>query len=349
LYRAPIYKLIDQTFDTQFIFADSKMDIAKMDISVFKKPVKYVHAYKIKSIEVYRGVWKLAFSKFDTFLITSSHPLGVVPLIIISHILGKKVYGWGHGAKKFGGRFAVFYKWFIKQWDGFFTYGEGGKKRLIELGMNPAKIHVIYNSLNEGVNENNCNYSSTIFQTHFGNDNPTIIFVGRLTAVKKLDWLLSALEKHSAKGVNYNLILIGDGEEMDNLVKTAERLDLSSKVWFYGECYDDEKLNELIYNADLCVSPGNVGLTALNAMRFGTPVLSHNDFETQMPEYETISPGFTGDLYQKDNFYDFCHKIEKWISASYDRDVIRKNCYNMINGKWNARNQIEILINVLGK
>ena len=215
--------------------------------------------------------------------------------------------------------------------------------------MPPAKIHVIYNSLNEGVNEDDCNYSSTIYQAHFGNNNPTIVFVGRLTTVKKLDWLLSALEKHTLKGVNYNLLLIGDGEEKENLVKMADRLNLSSKVWFYGECYDDEKLNELIYNADLCVSPGNVGLTALNAMRFGTPVLSHNDFETQMPEYETILSGITGDLFQKGDFNDFCDKIEKWILTSYDRDVIRKNCFSMINGKWNARNQIEILTNVLGE
>lgn len=53
---------------------------------------------------------------------------------------------------------------------------------------------------------------------------------------------------------------------------------------------------EFIYNADLCVSPGNVGLTAMHSLVFGCPVITHNCFEWQMPEFEAIQPGITGDF-----------------------------------------------------
>ena len=117
--------------------------------------------------------------------------------------------------------------------------------------------------------------------------------------------------------------------------------ELKSQIQFYKMGFIG--LNTLIYNSDLCVSPGNVGLTALHSMMFGTPVLSHNDFTTQMPEYETIVEGATGTLYKVGDFEDFCTKIANWLQHDMDREQIRQNCVNMINDKWNSDYQIEIL------
>jgi glycosyltransferase involved in cell wall biosynthesis len=155
------------------------------------------------------------------------------------------------------------------------------------------------------------------------------------------------MQIHDQQGLKYNLLIIGEGEEGSHLRKMAEESGVSNRIWFFGECYDDTKLNTLIYNSDLCVSPGNVGLTALHAMMYGTPVLSHDDFETQMPEYETIVPGETGMLYRHGSFEDFCDKIEEWIGSSIDREQVRRNCYKMINGRWNSEYQIQVLKSVL--
>ena len=38
----------------------------------------------------------------------------------------------------------------------------------------------------------------------------------------------------------------------------------------------------------MCVSPGNVGLTAIHSLTYGTPVLTHDNFNFQMPEAEAI-------------------------------------------------------------
>ena len=345
LYRKSIYLKIDQEFDTQFYFGDMKSDIAKMDYNVFKKPPKTVRERKILNKLLWRkDILSLPFKDYDNYLIIGDTNISYLFFLPLCHLLGKKVYAWGHGCKTFKGKLGFFNRWFYKHCDCFFTYGENGRQRLIDLGIPSHKLEVIYNSLNEGVDKyEQAEYNSTILKDHFENEYPVLLFVGRLTKVKQLDWIINALEYHKSLGLHYNVLLIGDGEDKERLVDLAATKGLKDRVWFYGECYNDEELSLLLYNVDLCVSPGNVGLTALHAMSYGTPVLSHNDFESQMPEYETIVSGKTGFLYEKGNFIDFCEKIELWLSGDIDREKVRDNCYHVINEKFNAEYQIRLL------
>lgn len=344
LYRFSIFKKIDEKFDTQFYFGDMVSNIEKFDVNSLKKKVK---VFSIKSIfghiPWWSGLSRAAFEDCDVFLMTGDFSFSFYPFIFLCHLRGKKVYAWGHGCKSFSGKYR-FFKLLYHMWDGFYTYGQRGKNRLIELGIDEKKIHVIFNSLNEGVDEVvNAKLLSNVYYNHFKNNYPTLLFVGRLTKVKQLDWILEAHKLHLDRGIYYNVIIIGDGECREELEKYVAGNNLSASVWFYGKCYDENQLNNLIYNSDLCVSPGNVGLTALHAMTYGTPVISHDDFETQMPEYETIIPGITGDLYKHGSFEDFCNVVSRWLSNNPDRQKTRKACYDIINSKFNSNNQIDIL------
>ena len=67
-----------------------------------------------------------------------------------------------------------------------------------------------------------------------------------------------------------------------------------------------------------------------------------------MPEYETIVPGLTGDLFEEGNLDDLFVKVKDWITNNISHRVqIRDNCFNMINGNWNSVNQLKILQSVL--
>ncbi len=352
-YRASIYKKIDETFDTQFIWSEEEIDgvssdIKKLDYSIVKrKPIINRNKLLFGKYLWVTGLFSLPFKDYDAFLVTETAYNSGFPFAILCRLLGKKVYGWGHGEKEISKRFAPFFKLKYRLFTGFFSYGEKGRDRLIELGVSADKIHVIYNSLGGYVDpQERKHFSSDVLKNHFGNNYPTLLFVGRLTKVKQLDWLIQANSMQDRQGIKYNLLIIGDGEEKNHLEDMAAESGVADKIWFYGECYDESKLNTLIYNSDLCVSPGNVGLTALHAMMYGTPVLSHDNFETQMPEYETIVPGETGDLYRHGSFEDFCKKIEAWLTHSIDREQVRSNCYRMINGKWNADYQIQVFKSV---
>jgi glycosyltransferase involved in cell wall biosynthesis len=127
----------------------------------------------------------------------------------------------------------------------------------------------------------------------------------------------------------------------------SKELNAEDVVWFYGACYDEEKLAELLYNADLCVSPGNVGLTAMHSMVYGLPVLTHNKFEWQMPEFEAIIEGKTGSFFEYDNLKSLETSISGFFKNVTDRETIRKNCFAVIDSKFNPHIQLNVIRNVL--
>ncbi len=355
LYRKAIYQAIDRTFDTQFYFGEEVEDgnasgIAKIDFSIFRKrPVEFKNKTFLHRFGWRTKSWNLAFKNYDAFIITGDFMFSYIPLLLFTRLMGKRVYGWGHGLKTLGKGFRPLNIFFYKFLNGYFTYSEGGKNRLGELGIDTSKVHVIYNSLSEGIDENVVRgLKSDIYSEHFGNTLPILIFIGRLTPQKKLDKLIYTLQKLNEGGTGCNLVFVGTGSESDKLSSLTEELGIDDHVWFFGECYDENTNGELLYNADLCISPGNVGLTALHAMSYGLPVISHSNFETQMPEYETIVPGLTGDLFEEGNLDDLFVKVKDWITNNISHRVqIRDNCFNMINGNWNSGNQLKILQSVL--
>ncbi|MBO4451294.1 MAG: glycosyltransferase family 4 protein [Bacteroidaceae bacterium] len=185
---------------------------------------------------------------------------------------------------------------------------------------------------------------SDIYTKHFGNNLPVLIFIGRLTPIKRLDQLILALNLLHKRGSDYNLVFVGEGSEYTYLQRMIQEKDLSSRVWFYGSCYDETVNAELIYNADLCIAPGNVGLTAMHSMVYGTPVMTHNDKTWQMPEFEAISVGHTGDFFNRNDIEDMANKIELWFEKNKDtRERIRSNCFNEIDTSWTPAYQMNIL------
>ena len=354
-YRESIYKKIDDAFDAQFIFGREVIEgkvsgIAKLDYSIFKhQPIENKNILLFKKVLWRTKIWTLPFrKKYESFLITADTPLSYIPFFILCRLFGKKVYCWGHGFKERFRHFRLLEKLYQSVTDRFYTYGQSGMNRMLELGWPKEKLSIIYNSLNTGVlPANNDSLRSDIYKVHFKNDFPILIFIGRLIESKRIDWLLQSVSDMRQYGLYLNLILIGDGPEYGKLVEQANILSISDKVWFYGECYDENELKGLLFNADLCVSPGEVGLTALHTMSYGVPVISHDNFYKQGPEYETIVSGQTGLLYEFGNYNDMVKKIRDWFQYGYIREDIRQNCYSLINNKWNSNYQIQLLIKTI--
>ena len=115
-------------------------------------------------------------------------------------------------------------------------------------------------------------------------------------------------------------------------------------VWFYGPSYDEKELSQLLYDADLCVSPGNIGLTAMHALSFGCPCISHTNFKMQKPEFEAINEGVTGAFFEYNNVEDLANVITHWLEThKNDREKVRKACFREIDENWNPHLQLEII------
>ena len=118
----------------------------------------------------------------------------------------------------------------------------------------------------------------------------------------------------------------------------------NNKVWFYGPCYNEQQIASLIFNANVCVSPGNVGLTAIHCLAYGIPVITHNNFKNQNPEFESITSNINGDFFKEDSIEDMCEKTIPWLNLSRNqRDTVKQHCYDVISDKYNPNNQINIL------
>ena len=146
-------------------------------------------------------------------------------------------------------------------------------------------------------------------------------------------------------GKKFNVVLVGGGPALEKLKHDASLRKAS--VWFYGPCYEESKIASLLYNADVCVSPGNVGLTAIHAMSYGLPVITHNKFTLQMPEFEAIIPNITGAFFEKGNISDLSSIISQFLQNNTNRKLVREKCREVIDNKYNPFVQLEVIKSVL--
>lgn len=264
----------------------------------------------------------------------------------------KKIYFWTHGVTSN----EVGLKWQLRKFfyscaDKVLLYGNNAKKVMVKNGFSEQQLEVVFNSLNYDTQikfRNKINQTvilKTKKQLFKDPSLPNLVFVGRLTAQKKLDMVINALNILESKNIQLNLLFVGDGSAKNILQKMATEIGLNEKIVFYGSCYDEEKLSQLIGSSDICVSPGEVGLTAMTALGYGTPVISHDNFNHQMPEYEAIVPGKNGDLFKHNSTEDLADKIASWLTRTTDleREQIQNQCFKIIDEKYNPKNQAKII------
>lgn len=350
-YRTNIFTLMDKTFDCDWYFGDSMGDVKKMDYSLLRGRVTEVSKVHLFGSWYYqKGVPSLITKNYDVYLILSDTRAlsGWLFSLMAKLYPKKKVYYWSHGWYGKESGIERFIKKILYRLPngGTFLYGNYARELMVKEGFNPNKLFTIHNSLayDQQFEIRKQLSVKPIYSEHFANTNPNLMFVGRLTPVKKLDQILQAMTICRESGKKYNLTLIGGGEKTDELKALAEELGLEKNVWFYGPCYDEVLLSNLIYNADLCVSPGNVGLTAIHAMVFGCPVLTHDNFPWQMPEFEAIHDGVTGAFFKYNSVESLSEAINKWFQQKADnRDLVRKDCMAEIDTSWNPYFQIDVL------
>lgn len=357
-YRTPIYTLMDRELSCDFYFGD------KVDSEMKIMDVQQLTGYK-KTVQNKRmlfnlfwwqkGVVYLAFKKqYKHYILTGdSGILSSWLILLLCRILRKKSYIWMHGLQSepsWKGKVLTYpFYWMA---DKFLLYGEHAKQVMMELGFSENKMDCIYNSLDydHQISIREKLQKTNIYSNFFSNDLPTVIYIGRIQKVKKIELLFEAIKLLEERNVYCNIMLIGENTDDVDIQKIHTKNILQSKFWLYGPCYDENKIAEFLYNADVCVSPGNIGLTALHSLGYGTPAITHNNFSHQAPEFEVIQAGKTGDFFIENNIKDLGVRIEKWLSVdTAKREKVRKNCYTVIDEKYNPHYQINLLKKLLNQ
>lgn len=335
-------------------------ELAKKDLTDGGLPWKFVKnrwVYK-EAILWQSGLLRLLQKeKFDgAIFLGNAYYLSTWLAVFYLKLTGKKVYMWTHGviSTKMGWKWKL-RKAFYGLGNGVLLYGHKAKAVMAKNGFPEKKLHVIYNStgsINDLIKKNEVSIEkrNQKKQQLFKNpDLPIIIFVGRLTYVKKLDQILQAAHILVKEDFKVNVLFVGEGEARKDLESLAQRLELTNYCHFYGASFKSEELELLFSLSSLCISPGEVGLTAMSALGNGIPVLSHDDFNFQMPEYEAIEPGVNGMLFKRNSIPDLALKTKQWIVENRDtpEDLMRSNCHKIIREKYNAEYQAELINAIL--
>ncbi|AOR77372.1 hypothetical protein BES08_11895 [Novosphingobium resinovorum] len=268
---------------------------------------------------------------------------------LLARLKGIPVLFWGHGWLKRESRLKSYSRRaFFQLADRFMTYSERGMALGIQAGYPEKKLSVIYNSLDVvkadavvGRIEAG-ELASLRPQSFFAHPHrPVLICSARLTEKCRFDLLIDAAALLSENGMPVNVVLVGDGPQRQALEDQAKRLGVATH--FVGACYDEDITGQLIYHADVTVSPGKIGLTAMHSLMYGTPAITHNDLDEQMPEVEAIEDGRTGLLFRRNDPTGLAKAIQEWLGSERSRASVREECRSVIREKWNPENQARLI------
>ena len=352
-YREGIFRQLEQTYRCHWCFGQNDTDIRGMELSSLAD-VQMLRNHKLVGEWYWQSGAIGQLSRHRQILMLGELFCVSTWLMLLLRRLffrRNRIYLWSHGwygRETFSKR--ILKRWFFSMADGVALYGRHAQEVARSQGYHKDNLCVIHNSLDydhQLTLRRQLEADPTItspYVQHFGNSDPTLLFVGRLTPVKRLDMLIEAVGRLAHSDHPCNLVLVGDGSEHQRLVDLVNGLGVCDRVWFYGACYDEQENARLIYQADLCVAPGNVGLTAMHAMVYGTPVLTHDNFSYQMPEFEAIRPNQTGAFFRQGDVASLTEAILSWFAVQADnREAVRKACYDEIDRYWTPSFQMSVL------
>jgi glycosyltransferase involved in cell wall biosynthesis len=265
----------------------------------------------------------------------------------ILRLFGKHVYFWSHGWLS---REEPFLRRMLKSMffslpNGLLLYGRRAKNIGLSRGFAASRLHVVGNSLDYGTQKaiferlTGLSRAALRSELDLPVDCRIIICTARLTRNCRFDILLQAVSALIASNSRYFILLVGDGPEKESLEALALSLEVPHR--FAGACYDETVIARLFKASDLTVSPGKVGLTAMHSMAYGTPVISHGNFDHQMPEVEAIIPGVTGDVFTENSSEDLARVITAW----FDHHPIKpeRECIDRIESEFTPAFQKKVI------
>ena len=338
-YRGPVFKCIEKHLDVVFAAGDNNQN----GVNILPHSALSSRSITLKNRWLFeKFLWQsggVKLSLLDDYdciiLLADPHFISSWFVILIAKLRRKKVLLWTHG-KAFDNTIKDRIKRFLyRHSDSVLLYGNRAKEQLVKHGIEKHKLRVIYNSLDyeEQRKYRECHLVESslkpLKEKLFQHPQlKTVCFVGRLIASKKIELAIKLIADLAADNIKVNFLIVGQGPLYHSLRQLTVELDIQNYVTFYGECYEEQTLASLFMLSDVCISPGEVGLTALHSLVYGTPVITHDNFDLQGPEVEAVIDEKTGWLFDinsiaslKSAFYRFyrCNSVE-----------IRTNCIDVI-------------------
>ena len=145
-----------------------------------------------------------------------------------------------------------------------------------------------------------------------GTTDPVILTASRLTTVKRVDLILSALAILRGRGHYPHLLICGSGLELQPLRAMATNFGLDNRVQFLGQRRD---VLALMKAADLfCTASQGEGLpnSTLEAMACGLPILASDI----IPHRDLLEPAQAGRLFSSESAESLANEMEDLLVSA---------------------------------
>lgn len=273
----------------------------------------------------------------DLIVITQESSLLINYIILLaSKFFGYKVAFWGHGAN-----FSTvnrdlaesFKRWYSLKVDWWFAY-TGATVSIIEsIGYTKERITNVENSIDSEL------LSKQISEIKKRNDFSsrgrfTALYIGSLYKEKRIDFLIEVCRIIKLNIPEFELIVIGDGEQREKVVQWSKKDDWVS---YKGVLTGGEKAYYLAI-ADVILNPGVVGLVVIDSFSAGVPLITTN-IKGHGPEVSYLHNGVNSLVVE--------FKLESYAEAvlSLWRDPERRNLLSkgslLAGKKYTLENMVE--------
>lgn len=164
-------------------------------------------------------------------------------------------------------------------------------------------------------------------------DSPVILNIARLHKHKGQVYLIKAFKKVLEKSPKAKLIIVGNGEEEDNIKQLIKSLNLEKSVILPGFRRD---ILDILDASDIFVLPSineGLGMVTLQAMSRKKPIIA---FQTGALDRLIIN-NETGFLVPAKNIGELAEKIVKLIDDPELKLRIGENCFKVIRDNFNLK------------
>lgn len=232
-------------------------------------------------------------SKYDVLILWGNLRLINIYRYAISHNRRQKVILFGPGVSSSytkyydNSRITSFVtKFLLKRLDAAVFYDNYPVIKYSALGINPSKLFVAYNTVNETLSTFGGSYERDSF-----------LFIGTVYKEKGLDILLEAYLKISKSGVTNlpRLNIVGDGPDLVLLNNWVKENKLDGVIEFHGRIIDSKILEPFFLRAIACVSPLQAGLSVQKCFAHGVPFITS--------KYPITGGEFTSILHNKTGLF----------------------------------------------
>lgn len=202
---------------------------------------------------------------------------------------------------------------------GVLVYGRAEAAAAAELGLRPERVDVVFNATRqvEAIDDVDA-YRRVVERAELARSGGVVrlTYVGRLVPDKRVDVLLEAAKVLLLRYPELRVDVVGGGPELERLRSLAP----DGRTTFHDWVYDDNALDRILSETTLVVAPAHIGLLAVDALRFGVPVL-FPDNPMNASEVEALTPGVNAIRFAAGQPESLAAAVDQWLQVAETLDA----------------------------